>query len=207
MLYFIKKGVFFMGYKGVKQFTKEELNFIKENYITLGCSKCSKAMGRKASTVNSNAHRLGLTKITWVMWQDWEKDIIRKYFVTHGTAKCKEFLPNRASTAIAKEAQKLGVATDRDLAVINIGYKASGLPKFFNYGRNGYICYKPTGGESIMYHRYVMEQSIGRKLLVTELVHHIDRDKYNNDISNLEIISRSEHMSLHWREINKWRLK
>ena len=34
-----------------------------------------------------------------------------------------------------------------------------------------------------------MEHSLGRKLLSTENVHHIDGNKQNNDISNLELWS------------------
>lgn len=31
-------------------------------------------------------------------------------------------------------------------------------------------------------------------------VHHIDGDKSNNDISNLELHSRSDHLKLHWKD-------
>ena len=47
------------------------------------------------------------------------------------------------------------------------------------------------------YHRWLMEQTIGRKLNSDEFVHHIDGNKLNNDINNLEIISRSDHGRLH----------
>lgn len=47
-------------------------------------------------------------------------------------------------------------------------------------------------------HRRVMERFIGRKLLTTERVHHIDGDKTNNNISNLCLLSsESEHSRLH----------
>lgn len=42
-------------------------------------------------------------------------------------------------------------------------------------------------------HRWIMEQSIGRKLESWEYVHHIDQDKLNNDISNLKIVSPKLH--------------
>lgn len=47
-----------------------------------------------------------------------------------------------------------------------------------------------------------MEQYIGRKLLPNEVVHHIDKDKTNNDISNLLLLTQSEHSKLH-RELDK----
>ena len=43
------------------------------------------------------------------------------------------------------------------------------------------------------YHRYVMEQHLGRKLRSDEEVHHIDENKLNNSIENLTILSKSEH--------------
>lgn len=48
-------------------------------------------------------------------------------------------------------------------------------------------------------HREVMEAHLGRKLLPEEHVHHIDEDKANNDISNLEIVSNSQHRKIHSR--------
>lgn len=46
-------------------------------------------------------------------------------------------------------------------------------------------------------HRVVMEQHLGRFLLSSELVHHIDENKTNNQITNLKIMSRSEHSRYH----------
>ena len=49
-------------------------------------------------------------------------------------------------------------------------------------------------------HRYVMECHLGRALKRNEIVHHKDGDIYNNDISNLEVLSRSEHTHRHMQE-------
>ncbi len=46
-------------------------------------------------------------------------------------------------------------------------------------------------------HRLVMERFLGRKLLTEEQVHHIDRDTLNNSPSNLQVLSRSEHLKIH----------
>ena len=46
-------------------------------------------------------------------------------------------------------------------------------------------------------HRLVVERAIGRELLSSEIVHHIDGNKQNNDLSNLEVMSRSKHTTLH----------
>ena len=47
-------------------------------------------------------------------------------------------------------------------------------------------------------HRRVAEALIGRPLAKGEVPHHIDGDIQNNDPDNLEVLTRSEHMRLHW---------
>lgn len=59
-----------------------------------------------------------------------------------------------------------------------------------------YKCIR-IGGKQIRLHRYLMEQSLGRKLKTTELVHHIDGNKHNNILSNLELTTRGGHMKTH----------
>lgn len=51
--------------------------------------------------------------------------------------------------------------------------------------------------KQVRLHRYLMEQKMGRKLLFHEIVHHKDGNIHNNNISNLELISRSDHMRIH----------
>jgi len=46
-------------------------------------------------------------------------------------------------------------------------------------------------------HRYIMEQYLGRELSQEELVHHINFDKTDNEIENLQVMSRGEHIKLH----------
>jgi len=65
---------------------------------------------------------------------------------------------------------------------------------------NGYRRFE-IRGRHIFEHRLVMEKFIGRKLRKSECIHHIDGDRLNNSIENLEIISRSQHTSFH--RINK----
>lgn len=56
---------------------------------------------------------------------------------------------------------------------------------------------KATKNGYVLYHRIVVENSIGRLLTDDEEVHHIDRDRHNNDISNLQLLTREEHRELH----------
>ena len=55
-------------------------------------------------------------------------------------------------------------------------------------------------GKSIYYHRWLYEQHYNITIPDGYIVHHIDEDIHNNDISNLQMMTRSEHVQLHSRE-------
>lgn len=61
----------------------------------------------------------------------------------------------------------------------------------------GYIKVKQLDGTYLFEHRMVIEDSMGRPLLDSEKVHHIDGNKQNNHLSNLKVVTQSEHMKLH----------
>jgi hypothetical protein len=54
--------------------------------------------------------------------------------------------------------------------------------------------------KQVLEHRHVMAKHLGRPLLRTEVVHHIDGDGLNNDVSNLQIMSQRDHQRLHMME-------
>jgi hypothetical protein len=64
-------------------------------------------------------------------------------------------------------------------------------PFFPMAGKDGYV-YE---------HRLVVAQSLGRCLERREEVHHLDGDKGNNDISNLEMLSKAEHAARHLSDV------
>lgn len=63
--------------------------------------------------------------------------------------------------------------------------------------RNGYRLIR-VGGRQVAEHRHVMEQALGRRLLMSEVVHHRNGDKLDNRPENLELFhSQSDHMQEH----------
>lgn len=55
----------------------------------------------------------------------------------------------------------------------------------------------------IYHHRHVVSLSIGRWLRSDEQVHHIDENKVNNVMSNLQVVTRKEHANIHNGERKK----
>lgn len=52
-------------------------------------------------------------------------------------------------------------------------------------------------GKKVRAHRWIMEQHLGRKLLPTEHVHHINKNPLDNRIENLQVMDAKEHISMH----------
>ncbi len=69
----------------------------------------------------------------------------------------------------------------------------------------GYQLTRAENGRKCGYkliHRHVMEEHLGRPLTSDEVVHHINRNKQDNRIENLQLMTREEHGLLHYLEPN-----
>ena len=62
---------------------------------------------------------------------------------------------------------------------------------------SGYVEYTRGPNKGRCVHVVAMEEAIGRRLEKDEVVHHIDHNRSNNDLSNLQLMSRAAHAALH----------
>lgn len=79
----------------------------------------------------------------------------------------------------------------RDRPYVRRGYVYLLLPK-----KHKFYCMVRQNGY-ILEHRLVMAEHLNRALKADEIVHHINGNKADNRLENLEILSRSVHANLH----------
>lgn len=70
------------------------------------------------------------------------------------------------------------------------------MPKDYARTKKGYLRHRSDGERLRMEHDLVWEEYFG-KIPTGMQVHHIDGDKTNNDISNLQLVTPLEHKRLH----------
>ena len=63
--------------------------------------------------------------------------------------------------------------------------------------KSGYVKLYLEDFSVVEEHRYIMTHFLNRELSYNEIVHHIDGNKQNNNIKNLELKTRSEHAKNH----------
>lgn len=68
---------------------------------------------------------------------------------------------------------------------------------------NGYRLIR-VNGKQVREHRYLMEANLKRKLDTNEEIHHINGNKLDNRIENLQVLTKSDHSKISYqnRKIN-----
>lgn len=115
---------------------------------------------------------------------------------------------NRSSISVDKKAFRLGLKKDSEVlsamrSLDREGDKSSSWKGGRKITSKGYVLVldknNPDSAKSgyIMEHRKVMSEHLGRRLKKDEAVHHINGNKSDNRIENLELTNWSEHTIHH----------
>lgn len=157
--------------------------YLEEHYQTKTFKQIAEELEVPYQPLRDYARRIGLSKYKGVNWTD---EIIN-YMILHYKDGARPIADkfNISITAINKKAQELGLRyIPKDCYICTEGYKVLG-----------------KSGKRKAEHRLIMEQYLGRELKSSEIVHHIDGNKLNNDIKNLKVVTRKEHIALHRKDL------
>lgn len=190
--------------------------------ITQICKHCGKSF-----TAYECSHRLYCSK-NCAISENWKKRA-RAVKITITCKQCgKEFTLSASETRVKKgevkfcstkcrdEARKTGkiikckqcgkefYSTRRDFCSPECARKyRSDNTDHKIYMEKGYLVKYERGYNkkgNVKLHRDIIEKKLGRRLDPSEVVHHKDGNKLNNDIDNLEVMSRGDHSRLHRKE-------
>ena len=67
----------------------------------------------------------------------------------------------------------------------------------YNRASGYWVRYDPRRKMVISKHQLILEKKLGRRLHHNEIVHHIDGNKANSKMSNLRVVTKSQHNKLH----------
>lgn len=119
--------------------------------------------------------------------------------------KCGAFL--RINHNCSKVKEKQSKAKKNNPTNYWLGKKRPGLGKILSEKKKGTPCYAVgenhhswKGGTKTHWRkqaRLTMEKKLKRKLTSSEIIHHIDGDCSNNNLDNLLLTNRSEHIKIH----------
>lgn len=139
-------------------------------------------------------------------WDEQELAIFMKLYPYFKNSELSEYM-NRSISSIQHKAARLGLKKDRDALALYksqiCGEKSPSWKGGKKINKKGHVLVldkKSPHAESngyILEHRKVMIDFLGRPLSDNEVVHHINGDKTDNRIENLELMDRGEHTRLH----------
>jgi len=158
---------------------KEELDVLTDLYVTkkLSIPMCAKELGVPLSTIRARLFSLGILRD--------RADAIR---LARDQGRIGVHL--KGKKRVFTETWKTNLAASLRLS-------GAARAKGFSLKPSGYLAFTRGEHKERSLHVVIMEQALGRHLHAQEVVHHIDHNKQNNALENLQIMTRSEHASHH----------
>lgn len=159
--------------------------YIEEHIDTKTYKEMAEDLGVPYQPLRDYARRQGFNKYKSVDWTSEILDYMEEHYKDGARLIADKF--NIPITAINKKAQEMGLKVEpKDEYICSQGYKIIG-----------------KSDSRKAEHRIVMERHLGRELNSNEIVHHVDGDKLNNDISNLVLTTRADHIEEHREDLLK----
>lgn len=160
---------------------------IRKLYIEekMAMNKISKKLGIATGKVYNRIKYMGITSRSISDYDQTEKQIENSMKL--GKSRKGVKLTEQTKEKISKAKYKGGIGykkTRKD------GYVAIHFPDHPDANKEGMV----------MEHRLIMECVIGRRLKEDEVVHHKNKNKSDNRLENLQLMTFKEHAALHLKE-------
>jgi len=166
-------------------FTKEML---ERDYDGIhSTNKIADKYGVSKKTILNYKNRFGIEKIRITVPVDIVRSLAEKGLSSPEIGSMLGFTQSAISKAGKKNGIKITDTFHKGYVVTDSGYKMIRVPDHPYCDKKGYV----------REHRLVMEEYLGRILDPYELVHHINRDRGDNRIENLELVLSAEHAKHH----------
>ena len=164
---------------------------LEKSYETLGSlSKVAKHYNVSKKTILNYMNKFKIPRNSITIRFD-EESLLKRFSEGENIISIAESLGVSVPT-VRKVFKKHKIDTDRfhkGYILKDSGYILIRKPEHPNSDKKGYV----------LYHRLIVEEHIGRYLSKEEVVHHIDFDKNNNNITNLQILNPTTHAEIHSR--------
>lgn len=167
-----------------RKYTEEEIHFLETHYQTMSVKELASRLNRteKAVRLKIEKMRLSLRDLprNASLWTEDKVTYLKDHYKTVVDHKMAKHLGMSEGT-VCRKRKELGLRKHTQTPYVSGGY----LMRYENR-------------KKLWSHKLEMEKHLNRKLERHEVVHHVDGDKLNNDISNLYLCrDKSHHGKVH----------